>query len=334
MPKRRRNSETRASGCAVMRAAVLVLIAGFAWPAAAQPAYPSKPIRIIVPFPAGGSNDILSRMIGKKLTDRLGVQIIVDNRGGGNTIIGASAVAKSAPDGYTVLVTSGSHIITPLLMSTPYDALNDFAAVAAIDAIDYLMVVHPSLPSKTLKEFIALAKARPGQINYASSSQGSGTHLAAAALALRTGIRIQHVPYKGGGPAVIDLMAGQVQMFINAPLGMMPYVKSGKLRALAVTGEARLNALPGVPTFTEAGLPDFDVRGWHGMLAPAATPRPIIAKLNTEVNAILAQSDTVETLASLGMTPLIVTPEQFAARLREDTKRFSEVIKAGNITAD
>jgi len=313
---------------------MLAGLAACAMPAAAQQPYPSKPLRIIVPFPAGGSNDILSRMIGKKLTERFGVQIIVDNRGGGNTIIGASAVAKSPPDGYTVLVTSGSHVITPLLMSTPYDALNDFAAVAAIDAIDYLMVVHPSLPTKSLKEFIALAKARPGQINYASSSQGSGTHLSAAALALRTGIKIQHVPYKGGAPAMVDLMAGQVHMFINAPIAMMPHVKSGKLRALAVTGEARLSALPGVPTFAEAGLSNFDVRGWHGMLAPAATPKPIIAKLNAEVNAILGQPDTIETLAGQGMVPLIMTPEQFAARLRDDTKRYGEVIKAGNITVN
>jgi tripartite-type tricarboxylate transporter receptor subunit TctC len=313
-------------------AALLLAVVSAA--AQAQPAYPSKPLRIIVPFPAGGSNDILSRMIGKKLTDRLGVPVIVDNRGGANTILGASALAKSPPDGYTLMVTSGSHIITPLLMATPYDALADFAAVAAIDAIDYLMVVHPSLPAHTLKEFIALAKARPGQINYASSSQGSGTHLAAAALALRTGIRIQHVPYKGGGPAVIDLMAGQVQMFLNAPIGMMPYVKSGRLRALAVTGERRLAALPEVPTFTEAGLPDFDVRGWHGMLAPAATPRDIVAKLNAEVGAILAMPDTIDTLAGLGMAPLILTPEQFAARMRADTRRYAGVIKAGKITAD
>jgi len=334
VPNRRWKTGRRFSCFAALKCAALGGLAAYAMPATAQQPYPSKPIRIIVPFPAGGSNDILSRMIGKKLTDRLGVQVIVDNRGGGNTIIGASAVAKAPPDGHTVLVTSGSHVITPLLMSTPYDALNDFAAVAAIDAIDYLMVVHPSLPTKTLKEFIALAKARPGQINYASSSQGSGTHLAAAALALRTGIRIQHVPYKGGGPAVIDLMAGQVQMFINAPIAMMPYVKAGKLRALAVTGDARLGALPNVPTFTEAGLPNFDVRGWHGMLAPAATPKAIIAKLNAEVNAILGQPDTVETLASLGMAPLVMTPEQFAARLREDTKRYGEVIKAGNITTN
>jgi tripartite-type tricarboxylate transporter receptor subunit TctC len=213
---------------------VLIALAG---PAAAQKAYPSKPIRIIVPFPPGASNDILARLIGKKLTDTLGVQTIVDNRGGASTIIGASALLKSPPDGYTIMVTSGTHIITPLLMPTPYDAVKDFVAVATIDSIDYVLVVHPSLPANNLKEFIALARARPGQINYASSAKGSGNHLSAEMLAMRTGIKMQHIPYKGGGPAVIDLMAGQVQMFFNSPSSMVPYIKSGKLKALAVTGE-------------------------------------------------------------------------------------------------
>ena len=310
---------------------VLFALAGSAL---AQPAFPSKPIRIIVPFPAGGSNDVLARLVGKKLADQLGVQSIVDNRGGANTIIGGSALAKSAPDGHTVMITSGSHIITPLLMPTPYDALNDFAAVAIIDNIDYLLVVHPSLPVGSLRDFIALAKARPGEINYASSSKGSGTHLAAEMLALRTGIRMQHVPYKGGGPAVIDLMAGQVQMFLNSPSTMMPYVKAGKLKALAVTGERRLTALPGVPTFTESGLANFEIRGWHGMLAPAATPKPVIAKLNAETNKVLVMADIVASLASLGMTPVTLTPEAFAARMKADTMRYTQVIKSAGITAD
>ena len=313
---------------------VSVLLVALAGAAGAQQPFPSKQLRIIVPFPAGGSNDILARMVGKKLADSLGVTSLVDNRGGANTIIGASALAKSPPDGHTVMITSGSHIITPLLMATPYDALNDFAAVATIDSIDYLMVVHPALPVSTLKEFIALAKARPGQINYASSSRGSGTHLAAEMLALRTGIKMQHVPYKGGGPAVIDLMAGQVQMFLNSPSTMMPYIKAGKLKALAVTGDRRIAALPNVPTFTESGLANFEIRGWHGMLAPAATPRAVIAKLNAEVNRILAMPDTVEALANLGMLPLVMSPEEFAARMKADTARYAQVIKTAGITAD
>ena len=322
----------------ILAAALQILIMGMlialAGPAAAQQAYPNKPIRIIIPFPPGASNDILGRLVGKKLTDTLGVQTIVDNRGGASTIIGASALLKAPPDGYTIMVTSSTHIITPLLMPTPYDAVNDFAAVTTIDSSDYVLVVHPSLPANTLQEFIALAKARPGQLNYASSAKGSGNHLSAELLAMRTGIKMQHVPYKGGGPAVIDLMAGQVQMFFNSPSSIVPYVKGGRLKAIAVTGENRMAALPNVPTFTESGLPDFYVKSWHGVLAPLATPKAIIDKLAAEITQILAMPDTVETLASLGMLPFSSTPEQFAALLRSDTVRFAEVIKAANIKAD
>jgi tripartite-type tricarboxylate transporter receptor subunit TctC len=307
-----------------------------ALPAAAQtPAtYPSKPIRIIVPFPPGASNDILGRMVGKKLTETLGVQTYVDNRGGASTIIGSTALLKSPPDGYTIMLTSSTHIITPLLMPTPYDAVKDFTPVTTVDSSDYLLVVHPALPANTLQEFIALAKARPGQINYASSAKGSGNHLSAEMLALRTGIKMQHVPYKGGGPAVTDLIAGQVQMFFNSPSSVVPFVKSGKLKALAVTGEKRLIALPQVPTFTEAGLPNFYVKSWHGILAPPGLPRPIVDKLAAEVTKILAMPDTIDSLAALGMTPWSIPPEQFAELLRSDTVRFGEVVKAAKITAD
>lgn len=315
----------------ILTMGVLIALAGLA---AAQQAYPNKPIRIIVPFPPGASNDILARIVGKKLTDTLGVQTIVDNRGGASTIIGATALLKSAPDGYTVMVTSGTHLITPLLMPAPYDAVKDFTPVATIDRSDYLLVVHPALPANNLKEFIALAKARPGQINYASSANGSGNHLSAEMLALRTGIKMQHVPYKGGGPAVIDLMAGQVQMFFNSPSSTLPYVKSGKLKALAMTGEVRFPALPNVPTFAESGLPNFDVKSWHAILAPPATSKAIIDILAAEVAKILAMPDTIDRLASLGLTPFISTPEQLAALMRSETVRYGEVIKAANIKAD
>jgi tripartite-type tricarboxylate transporter receptor subunit TctC len=313
---------------------VAACLMGPAQRAAAQQGYPSRPIRIIVPFPPGASNDILARLIGKKLTDVFGVQTVVDNRGGGSTIIGASILLKSPPDGYTIMLTSGTHILTPLLIKAPYDAINDFAPVATIDAVESLFVVHPALPVNTLKEFIALAKARPGQINYASSAQGSGNHLNAELFALRTGIKLQHVPYKGGGPAVIDLMAGQVQMFFNSPSSMVPYVKAGKLKALAVTGERRLSALPQVPTFLESGLPDFTIKTWHGIFVPLATPKTIIELLNTEIAKILAMPDTVESLDSLGMFPLVSTPEQFAARMRSDHAKYLEVLKKVKISVD
>lgn len=318
----------------LLAAGVLITLTGPAVAQQAPLAYPSKPIRIIIPFPPGASNDILGRLVGKKLTDTLGVQTIADNRGGASTIIGSTALLKSPPDGYTIMATSSTHIITPLLMPTPYDAVNDFTAVTTIDSSDYVLVVHPALPANTLQEFIALARAKPGQLNYASSAKGSGNHLSAELLALKAGIKMQHVPYKGGGPAVIDLMAGQVQMFFNSPSSMVPYVQAGKLKAIAVTGERRMRALPKVPTFAESGMPDFYVKSWHGILAPPATPKPIIDRLASEVTKILAMPDTIENLASLGMVPFSTTPEQFAALLRSDTVRFAEIIKAANIRAD
>jgi len=302
--------------------------------AAAQQPYPNKPIRIIVPFPPGASNDILGRLVGKKLTESLGVQTIVDNRPGGSTIIGASALLKSPPDGYTLMLTSGTHIITPILIPAPYDAVKDFVAVATVDKSDYLFVVHPALPVSNLKEFIALAKAKPGQINYASSAKGSGNHLSAEMFAMRTGIKMQHVPYKGGGPAVIDLMAGQVQMFFNSPSSLVPYVKQGKLKALAVTGDKRMPALPNIPTFAESGIPNFDIKSWHGILAPPGIARPIIDKINSEVGKMLGMQDVLQTLESFGLGPFISTPEQFAALMRSEAVRYAEVIKAANITAD
>ncbi|MES2562475.1 MAG: tripartite tricarboxylate transporter substrate binding protein [Pseudomonadota bacterium] len=323
--------KTLAAVFQIVTAGALIALVGAA---SAQPTYPSKPIRIIVPFPPGASNDILGRLVGRKLTDTLGVQTIVDNRPGASTIIGASALLKSPPDGYTLMVTSGTHLITPLLMPAPYDAIKDFTPVATIDRSDYLLVVHPALPANTLKEFIALAKARPGQINYASSANGSGNHLSAEMLAHRAGIKMQHIPYKGGGPAVIDLMAGQVQMFFNSPSSTVPYVKSGKLKALAMTGEVRFPALPNVPTFAESGMPNFDVKSWHALLAPPATPKAIVDLLAAEVAKIIAMPDTVERLASLGLSPFISTPEQLAAMMRTETVRYAEIIKAANIKAD
>jgi len=296
-------------------------------PVFAQQDYPTRPIRIIVPFPPGASNDILGRIVGKKLTDAFGVQAVVDNRGGASTIIGASILLRANPDGYTIMVTSGTHLLTALLMRTPYDAIADFAPVASIDASESVLVVTPSLPVNDVKEFIELAKSKPGRINYASSSPGSSNHLNAELFALHAGIKMQHVPYKGGGPAVIDLMAGHVQMFLNSPSSMVPYVKAGKLKALAVTGDRRLPALPDVPTFAEQGVGDFTVKSWHMILAPLKTPRPIIERLNAEVAKILAMPDTVESLASLGMAPLVSTPEQVGARMRTDTTKYREALK-------
>jgi tripartite-type tricarboxylate transporter receptor subunit TctC len=319
---------------AVFHVAIAAVLGLLAVAAPAQQNYPNKTIRIIVPFPPGASNDILARIVGKKLTDGFGVQTIVDNRPGASTIIGASALQKSPPDGYTLMVTSGTHLITPMLMPAPYDAVKDFTPVTTIDRSEYLLVVHPALPANNLKEFIALAKAKPGQLNYATSSIGSGNHISAVLLMERTGIKMQHVPYKGGGPAVTDLMAGQVQVFFNSPSSTLPYVQQGKLKAIAVTGEKRMTALPKVPTFTESGLPNFDVKSWHGILAPPGTPKPIVDTIAKEVAKILAMPDTIEQLASFGLGPFISTPEQFAAMMNSENERYGRVIKAAGIKGE
>jgi len=316
---------------AVVRVVTVGVLMALVGPVAAQQAYPARPIRIVVPFPPGGAVTPLGHIIGPKLTERWGQAVIIDNRPGGSTVIGADFVAKSAPDGYTIMLMSGTHILTPLLLPTPYDAIKDFAAIATIDSIDTLLAIHPSLPAHNLREFIALAKSKPGQLNYASSGMGSPNHLSAAMFESMAGVKMQHVPYKGGGPAVTDLVSGQVQLFFNSPSSLLPYVKSGKLRGIAIARTTRLPALPQVPTFIESGLPGFGMKSWHGVLAPAGTPKAIINKLSTEIARILTLPDTIEKLAGQGGEPFISTPEQFAALLREDTEKYASIIKAANI---
>ena len=318
--------------CAMMfRLMVVGMLVIFSGAAAAQQSYPTKPIRFIIPFAPGGSNDALARIFGPKLTESWGQQVIVDFRAGGNTVIGTEALVKSSPDGYSLLLMNMAHVITPLLIATPYDAVKDFAAVATISKSECLLVLHPSVPANTFQEFVALAKVRPGQLNYATSGSGGSTHLATELLSMMTGIRMQHIPYKGAGPAMIDLLGGQVQLAINVPINYIQHVNSGKLKAVAITGESRLSSLPQLPTFAEAGLPGFDVKIWFGFLAPAATPREIVDKLSTEFARILMLPDIKASLASQGMDPLISTPTQFAALMRTDLARFANVVKTANI---
>jgi tripartite-type tricarboxylate transporter receptor subunit TctC len=302
-------------------------------PVIAQPAYPSRPIRLIVPFPPGGSIDPVARLIGPKLAESLGQPVVVDNRPGANGAIGTEILAKSPPDGYTIILLGAStHVTNALLMrNLPYDSFKDFAPVATIQRSDYVLVVHPSLPANTLKELVALAKSRPGQISYASSGNGNLNHLAAELFNMMTGIKTHHVPYKGGGQALTDLMSGQVQMHFSVLISAIPQIKSGRLKAIAIGGETRFAALPQVPTFTEAGLPGFSLRPWQGVLAPARTPRPIIDRLSSEIGRIVALPDIRERLVSLGMQPLISTPEQFTALMADDLAKSSAVVKTANI---
>jgi tripartite-type tricarboxylate transporter receptor subunit TctC len=294
-------------------------------------AYPSKPIRIISPYPAGGTTDILARLVGAKLTESWGQQVLVDNRPGGNTVIGSEALVRSPPDGYTLLSILTSHVIVPNLAPTPYDAVRDFAAVATIASTQLVLVVHPSVPARNLQELIALAKAKPAQLNYGSGGSGTVTHLAGEYFNMLAGVKTQHIPYKGSSQALTDVMGGQVHMYYSPPIVALPNIKSGRLKPIALTGSTRLSALPQVPTAAEAGLKGFELNLWYGLLAPAATPKPVIDKLNAEIARILALPDIREKLSSQGMAPLVTTPEQFAAMVKTDLAKFTKIIRTANI---
>jgi tripartite-type tricarboxylate transporter receptor subunit TctC len=300
----------------------------------AQATYPSKPIRWIVPFVPGGSTTIIARLVSQKLTESWGQQVVVDNRGGGNTIIGSEAMVRAAPDGYTILQVTTSHVINPSLLATPYDAIRDFAPVGTLVTTETLFVINPAVPANNLQEFIALAKSKPGQLNFGSSGTATTNHLAIELFSILAGVKMQHIPYKGAGPGVIDLMGGRIQLFTNNALPLTPFVKAGKIRALAVSGETRLRSLPDVPTFTQAGLPGYDVKSWQGILAPAKTPKAIIDKLSQELARILRTPDISETLLTMGAEPFISTPQAFAALIKTDLVRYAKLIKQANIKLD
>jgi tripartite-type tricarboxylate transporter receptor subunit TctC len=309
-------------------AGLFLAAAGFA---SAQPAYPSKPIRILVPFPAGGSTDPVARLIGQKLTEAWGQAVIVDNRPGANTIIGTEALAKAPPDGYTLLYTASTHVINSVLVpNLPYDSVADFQPVATIVRSDFVLVVHPSVPANNLQEFIALAKARPGAINYATSGNGNPNHLAGEYFGMVAGVHLNNVPYKGGGPAINDLLGGQVQAMFSVPTAVAGHIKAGKLRALGYTGARPLPGL-NIPGFAQAGLPGFQINSWNGVFVPAGTPRAIVDKLSTEIARILAMPDVVEKLAAQGQDPWYQNAEQFTATLASDRQKYAAIIKAANI---
>jgi len=319
-------------GSKVIRSTLVILIG---WPmlfgsapgACAESVYPNRPIRMIIPFAPGGSNDVMGRIVAQKLTETLGVYLVVDNRGGGSGVVGTEAVAKSAPDGYTLLVTSlNAHLTTPLVTRTTYDPVASFAPVATIDASEYMMVVHPALPANNLQEFIALPKAKPGQINCASSS--TFLHVTTEMFALRTGIKLQNIPYKGAGPALNDLLGGHVQMFFSTSSSMIAHVRANRLRPLAITGERRQPALPQVPTFAEAGVREFQATALRGMLAPQKTPKAIIDRLSHEIGRIVTLPEIAEKIDAQGMTSFFLSSEQLAARLRADSVRFAQTVKS------
>jgi tripartite-type tricarboxylate transporter receptor subunit TctC len=293
----------------------------------AQSSYPDHPIRMIVPFPPGGSVDPIARIVAPKLGELLGQPIVIDNRAGANSAIGAGMVAKAAPDGYTLLWTAGStHVIVPLQTHSS-DFLNEFAPVAAASRSSYMLAVHKSVPAKTLPEFIAYAKANPGKLNYASSGVGNLNHLAAEMFNQRAGTKIVHVPYKGGAPAVQDFLAGRVQMmFTNVPT-LQPHVDSGELRALAYT-----TARPGEPTFSQYGLSDLEsIEPYLVLLAPARTPEPVITALTTAMQKVLAMPDVIKAIENQLQSPYYLNPRQLGERLQRDNARVKEVIEKGHI---
>ncbi len=308
---------------------VLMAIAGTA---AAQQEYPNKPIRIIVPFAPGGNTSLLARLVGQKLAESWGQQVIVDNRPGGNTIIGTEALLKAPSDGYTMLLVTSSHAINPLLMSNlPYDAMRDFAPVATLASSEYVLVVHPSLAANNLQQFIVLARSRPGQLNYSTAANGGVQQLASELFNIMAGVRIQGIPYKGGGAAVTDLIGGQVQLsFQNTP-AVVSHINAGKLKGIAITGEKRFLALPQVPTFTQAGLPAFDVKNWFALLARSGTSKEIVGKQSSDIARALRRPDITEKLVGQGLDPFISTPEQFAALMKAEMVRYANVIKTANI---
>jgi tripartite-type tricarboxylate transporter receptor subunit TctC len=316
--------------------ALLVAIRGLV-PAASDAAepFPVKPVRVIAPFAAGGGADTVARLLAQKLADALSQQVIVDNRPGASNIIGTELAARAAPDGYTIMIANTVHTINAgLFRKLPYDPINDFAAISLIATTPFMLIVHPSLPAKSVRELVALAKSRPGQINYASPGAGTAAHLAAEMFRVGAGIAIVHIPYKGIPQALIDTVAGATQVMILSPITALPQVKAGKVRALAVTTAQRSNALPELPTMQESGIAGYEFTSWYGLLAPRAVPGPIIARLNEAVGKSLQQKDLRGKLAAEAAEPAGGTSEQFTALLRQEVKKFSGLIRQIKLQLD
>ena len=301
-------------------------------PAAAQ-TYPNRPVRIVAPFPAGGGLDLVSRALGQRLSTALGQSIIIDNRSGADGMIGTEQVAKAAPDGYTLLISStGPMVINPALnIKMPYDTLRNFAPITLVVVQPLCLVVHPSLPVKSVKELIALAKAKPGQLNYGSGGIGNGAHLAGEIFRTITSIDIVHVPYKGAAPAVVDLLAGQVQMMLNSIPVLLPFIKSAKLRALAVGADNRMAILPEVPTMRESGIARFDANSWYGFFAPAGTPKEIVGRLNYESAKILRSQEMRDFMSPQGAEAIGDSPEEFSAHIRSELAKWAQAVKTAGV---
>ncbi len=317
----------------IILALILALVATALRPVAAQ-TYPAKPIRFIVPFPPGGGNDLIARELSQHLTESLGQPMVVDNRPGASTLIGAEAAAKASPDGYTLFMGNNSTLtINPhLYKKLPYDAVRDFAPLSLLASAPFVLLAHPSVPAQSVKELIALARQRPGQLNFGSSGLGIATHLAGEMFKLMARVDIVHIPYKGAAPALTDLIGGQIELLFNNVISAMPHVRSGRLRALAVTSKTRSHALPQVPAVAEAGLPDYEASVWYAVLAPARAPAPVLTRLHGEFVKALQQPRVQDRLASDGASIVGSTPEVLARTIEADLARWGKVIKQNGIS--
>ena len=317
----------------VLRAAVMAL--GLWGAAALAQTYPARPISLIVPFPAGGTTDVLARAVGQELSKSLGQPVVVESKPGAGATLGADFVAKARPDGYTLLMGAVHHTIaTSVYKKLPYDFQKDLAPITTVALVPNVLVVNPGVPAKTVAELLALAKAAPGKYTYGSNGNGTGQHLIGAQFEGMAGVQLLHVPYKGSGPLTSDLLGGQISMSFDTITPVLPHIKAGKLRALAVTTNKRSAALPDVPTLDEAGLPGFNLGTWFGVLAPAGTPKDIVARLNTEIVKLINSPDFRKRMDDIGAEPVGNSAEQMAQQIRDDTERFAELVKQAKVSID
>jgi tripartite-type tricarboxylate transporter receptor subunit TctC len=309
-------------------------IAAFFPMTAAAQTYPSKPVRLIVPFPPGGSNDVVGRMIAAQLSTRLDKTVIVENQGGAGGLIGTEMAARSLPDGYTLLLVSVAYAFIPAIYKLPYDPATAFAPVAILGAGPVVIAVTSKLPVNSVKELIALAKEKPGELNYATAGVGSFQHLASELFKLQAGVDIVHIPFKGGGPAMMDVIAGNTQIAIGSLVQMLPQIKAGKLKALGVGSAKRIAALPEVPTISEAGVPGYEVTNWWGIVVPAGTPRSIIDRLHKELTAVVSSTETKQRFETEGAEPLSMGPDEFGRFIATETVKWARVVKDAGIRAE
>jgi tripartite-type tricarboxylate transporter receptor subunit TctC len=314
---------------------VVILITPLFLGTASAQKYPDRPIKVVIPYPAGAIGDIIMRMVGQRLTDKLGQPVIIDNRPGGSGLAATEAVAKSLPDGYTLLLNGPNHVTNLGLFSkVPYDPVLDFSPITSIADAQVVLVAHKSAGINTIQQLVESAKKNPGVLNYGSSGSGTGTHLAAEMLSRAYGIKLTHIPYKGGSPAIVGQAAGQVQVsFAAVPLALN-FIKNGTLIPLAIGGDQRLSALPNVPSFKDLGIMDYDVEIWFGLLAPKNTPAPIVNMIYEEIRKYVAEPAVIEKFSNMGLTPIASSPSQFSDFIKEETKRWPQLIRELNITVD